>query len=134
MDDYQGPRPISEYQTRSNAVFEDGEQFRGAVSCEYIGPTGKESERFNFVCEALRSTRDEALSDAIALFHHLETTPQPTVCLDGGHIYSLPTSREHDRAKEWLRTHAHVTDDFETAFHGARRVNTAPLGGGTFKA
>lgn len=134
MSDYRGPRPITEYQTRSNAVFEEGAQFRGGVACEYIGPSGTESERFNFLCDELRSTRDAALSDAMALFHFLETTPPPTICLDGGLIYSLPTNREHARAVEWMREHAHVADDFESAFQGARRINKAPFGGGTFNS
>jgi hypothetical protein len=126
------PRPFDEYQTRSNAALEEGDKYRGAVSCRYIAPSGRDPEYFDFTCDNLRDTPYEAMSDAIDLHHMLTVTPQPTVVLHGGFIYSLPTVKEHARATEWLASHDHVLDDFETEFPGARSANKGPLGGSSF--
>ena len=132
MQGEQKPRPFSEYQTRSNAVLQEGDKFRGAVSCKYVSTSGQDSEYFDFTCDELRDTSQQALFDATDLHHYLETTLPPTIALNGGYIYSLPTAKEHARAKEWLGTHDHVAAEFEKEFPGARPATSGPIGGSSF--
>jgi len=127
MDNVQKPRPFMEYQTRVGGVLHEDGKYRGVIGCEYRDPSLTKPEYFDFKCEALRMTKEEASSDAATLFYLLETTSPPTVAFSG-HVYSLPTLEEQARAQNWLRENDHVALYFEREFPGARLANTAPLG------
>ena len=126
----QKPRPFMEYQSRVSGYSQEAGMYRGTISCMYNDGSLAEPEYFEFLCDTLRASKQEATSDARDLFYKLETTSPPTVAFSG-HIYSLPTAEEHDRAAKWLQENDHVALHFAQEFPGARLVNTAPLGAST---
>jgi len=131
MENDQKPRLFMEYQTRIAGYSQEDGKYRGAIGCRYIDPSLDKPEFYDFKCEELRNTPEEAMSDARDLFFELETTSPPTVAFSG-YVYSMPTVEEQVRAQKWLRENDHIPLYFEREFPGARLANTTPLGSSTF--
>lgn len=132
MESEQKPRPFMEYQTRVGGVLREDGKFRGVIGCQYRDPSLSEPEYFDFKCEELRDSQEQAMQDSTTLFYLLETTSPPTVAFSG-FVYSLPTLDEQARAQKWLRENEHVALYFEREFPGARLVAAAMLGANTIK-
>lgn len=132
MGNEQRPRPFLEYQTRISGVLREDGKFRGVIGCEYKGSSNGEPEYFDFRCEELRDSQEQAMQDSATLFYLLETTSPPTVAFSG-YVYSLPTLEEKARAVQWLQKNEHVALYFEREFPGARLVTAVMLGANTIK-
>lgn len=122
-----------DYQSRVSGYREENGKYRGVIGCSYKDGSMSTTEYYDFPCDELRDSKEEAMRDTADLFYKLETTSPPTVAF-AGQIYSLPTDEECKRAEKWLQENEQIALHFTREFPGARLVNTAPLGGSTAKA